>query len=75
MLHDQVIEFGKFLKYWMKLTIYSSQVPHLCFAKFNWKLICASCYLYLLIGNLNQNAYTGTFSNVNHEFKVKTFRN
>ena len=45
------------------------------FQKFNWKLICASCYLYLLMGNLNQNAYSGTFSNINHEFKVKTFRN
>ena len=28
--------------------------------------------IYLLIGNLNQNAYSGTFSNINHEFKVKT---
>ena len=45
------------------------------FPKFNWKLICANCYLYLLIGNLNRNAYSGAFSNINHEFKVKTFRN
>ena len=22
-----------------------------------------------------KNAYSGTFSNINHEFKVKTFRN
>ena len=44
-------------------------------AKFNWKLICASCYLYLLTGNLNQNTYSGTFSDVNHELKVKTVRN
>ena len=32
-------------------------------------------FLYLLIGNLNQNVYNGEFFNVNNEFNVSKVRN
>ena len=76
LLHDPMIAFVKFSKYWLKLTRYSTFTSSsFMFSQNSLELICASCYLYLLIGNLNQNAYSGTFSYINHELKVKTFRN
>ena len=73
LLHDPVIAFVKVFKILTEVNKVFNLHKFLTyvFPKFNWKFICASCYLYLMIGNLNQNAYSGTFSNINHKFKVK----
>ena len=43
--------------------------------KYDRNLICASCFLYFLTGNLSQNVYNGKFSDVNNEFNVTNVRN
>ena len=42
--------------------------------RFDRNLICATCYLYFLIGNLNQNIYSNEFHSVCHAFKVTNVR-
>ena len=43
--------------------------------KFDLTFICASGYLYFLIGHLTQNIYIGKFSDVNIEINVTNVRN
>ena len=34
-------------------------------------LVCASCYLYRLVGNLTKNVHSATYPNVYHDSDMK----
>ena len=72
--HDCLCKVSKILAVFSKVFSFEKFFIYVL-PKFNSKLICAGCYLYLLIENLTQDVYNGIFSNVNNKINVPNVRN
>ena len=72
--HDCLCKVSKILVEFYKVFNFEKFLIYVL-PKFNWNLLCASCYLYLLIGNLTQKVYNDKFLNVSNEVNLSNVRN